>query len=175
MDRISEARGNGPAWTVDRPVSTGMLPSMLEHLPDATRIRLVIRPDSAVDSGPVLAAMDKLFAQFLREGRCSAHGSMALADGAALVVAWVGEALSGCSHDKIAGLLTHHRLLDAPPIVVQTAAGWQAVDRAGLRALATAGSLAEEFLDTQVTDLGALRRSGVRPIADSWLARVIAR
>ncbi len=174
MDRMDEASGKGTACTVDRHAWADMLPSMLDHLPDAARIHLAIRPDPALDAGPVLVAMDKLFAHFLREGRCSAHGSAMVAEGAALVLAWVGGPLSGCSHDKIAGILTHHHLLDAPPIAVATGAGWTTVHRAGLRTLAAAGSLTGDFLDTQVTDLGALRRSGLRPIAGSWLARVLA-
>jgi len=111
--------------------------------------------------------MDKLFAQFVREGRCQTWSCTGEHDGAALVLAWTPDvALSGCSHDKIHGVLAvHGRDPVPPPFCVQVEGAWRCLDRAGLRRLATRDT---PMLDHRVERLGEWRRRGLTTVGGSW-------
>lgn len=158
---------------------------MLADLPDEARIHLVpCDPPLPSDEAAALAAqLDRLFTQFAREGRVSAWAAAAQADGAVLLIAWVGDDdLSGCSRDKVARLLLAHeeragrRLLSAPPIVVATASGPRCVDRRGLRALVASGAVdaAAGVYDLRVPTLGAWRSAGRVPLGRSPFAALLA-
>lgn len=166
------------AWTKgERVYGEGML---LADLPDQAHLRVIASdPALTVDLGAHLAmAIDKLFLQFQREGRVVAWASEIQVHGALLLLAWTGAPLSGCSHDKIGGLLAAWsarsgcRLLDAPPIVVETGAGVRCTDRAGLRALVTAGAVDADsaiWLRSAST-LGQWRGEAGRRLGESPLA-----
>lgn len=153
---------------------------LLADLPDQAHLRVIASdPALTAEMGAHLAtAIDKLFHQFQREGRVVAWASEIQAEGALLVLAWTEAPLSGCSHDKIGGLLaacstrSGCRLLDAPPIVVATGAGVRCTDRAGLRALVAAGAVDADsavWLRSAST-LGQWRREGGRRLGESPLA-----
>lgn len=126
-------------------------------------------------------AAGKLLTHFQREGRLSDHTVATVADGAALVIAWAGPALSGCSHDKLNALAAHHqeggrRCLDLPPISLRCHDGWRCGTRADLRAWIAAGEADADsrYLDRTVPDLGSWRTRGLVPLRQSPLARLLA-
>lgn len=155
----------------------------LADLPDDAQIR-VLAIDPPLDQAAVhdlLAAIAKLFAQFAREDRLTVWAGETQAEGALLVLAWTAQPLSGCSHDKLNGLLTHvsgrdgRRMLDAPPIVVRSRDGVRCVDRAGLRALIAAGAVdgaSPLWLRAAIT-LGQWRREAGQPLSASPLAFLV--
>jgi hypothetical protein len=159
---------------------------VLSELPPTARLVLrpihpPLTPEAAV---ALIQAIDKLFAQFTREDRISTHAAEVLADGAVLAVAFVDDTpLSGCSHDKLAQVLTAHetrtgsKLLDAPPIMVEVDGQPTCVDRVGLRALIAAGRVDANTMhwDLRADSVGAWRGNGRRPARDTWLAPLIAR
>lgn len=134
----------------------------------------------AAAAAAVMTATTKLLAQFLREGRLHGSAVATVADGAALVVAWEGPPLSGCSHDKLNALAAHHqgarRCLDLPPISLHCGDGWRCGTRADLRAWIAAGEAdaTSIYLDRTVTDLGTWRTRGLVPLSQSPLARLLA-
>ena len=161
----------------------------LDHLPAASALRLF--PISPACDPPTAArlqaALDKLFAQFAREARLTAWGSTLLASGGVLAVAWQApDTLSGCSHDRLARLLSHfeddqRRILNAPPMVIEaspraadgrTPSLEEAVvvccDRSGLRRLLSDGRVNADSLvwNLQVATLAALFQDCRRPLAD---------
>lgn len=150
---------------------------MLDHLGDQALVRVTAIAPAPRDPGLIVAPVAKLFAQFVREGRCRAHGAALVCDGHALVLAWDGGALSGCAGDRIARLLAWcgrrqgSDLLGAPPLVVEGARGWTTCTRAGLRALVAAGEVlpGSRIADTRVATLGAWRRDGLAPLASTWV------
>lgn len=143
-------------------------------LTDDARCRIVLL-HPAIDSAAgerLRAACDKLFAQFVREGRCEAWSATVEHNGAALVLAWSpAVALSGCSHDKIHGLLAAHgREPVPPPLCVRLGDAWTCLDRAGLRARATA---ATALLDHRLERLGDWRARGLTTVGASWAATLL--
>lgn len=155
----------------------------LDDLDDAALVRLLaVDPPLGADASAALTgALDKLLAQFAREGRLTRWAVAAEAGGAALVIAWEGPAISGCSHDKLAQVLARHeessgsRLLDAPPILLEVDGRPRAVDRATLKALVAAGRAGptSTHWDLRVGTLGAWRSHGRRPARETWLAPLL--
>ncbi len=150
--------------------------------PDHATVRLVpATPALDAETGAALvAAIGKLFTQFVHEDRCRAGGAVVLADGAALAIVWDGPALSGCSHDKLNGILAHHerdgrRMLTAPPIVLLDPP--RSLDRAGLRAAVAAGTAGPgtPMLDLTVTTVGAWRSGGRTTLGAHPLGRIVLR
>ncbi len=147
----------------------------------------VIPCDPALDvasAQAVCSAIDKLFAQFAREGRVGTWAAGSDADGALLVVAYTSaDALSGCSNDKLAKVLLNHeerhqrRMLSAPPMVLEVDGQPRCVDRAALRQLVEAGQVDVASLtwDVRAETLGAWRDRRHVPARDTWLGQVIAR
>lgn len=156
---------------------------MLDHLGDQALVRVTAIAPAAGHPGLIVPPLAKLFAQFVREGRCRAHGAAVVCDGHALLLAWDGGALSGCAGDRIARLLAWCGrrqgidLLGAPPLVVEGARGWTTCTRAGLRALAAEGVVrpASRVADTRVATLGAWRRQGLAPLAATWIQALLPR
>ncbi|MCK6489831.1 MAG: hypothetical protein L6R48_16175 [Planctomycetes bacterium] len=154
---------------------------MLDHLGDHAPVRVTAIAPAARDHSLLIPPLAKLFAQFVREGRCRGHGAALACDGHALVLAWEGGALSGCAGDRLARLLAWCGrrqgidLLTAPPLVVESTRGWIACTRAGLRALAAAGEVlpGSRVADTRVTTLGAWRRQGLRPLESTWVQALL--
>lgn len=149
-------------------------------LPDDARVQVLPcdPPLTPEQSAALIAAIDKLFAQFAKEARLEGWAAEPAAGGALLVIASHGaEVLSGCSKDKLAQILAAHeqrtgcRLLDAPPIVVEVASTPRCVDRATLRTLVTQGAVsALTFVyDTRVDRLGDWRSRGRVPASDCWV------
>ena len=161
------------------------MPALSELPPTAHLVLRPIHPPLTHDAAVALIqAIDKLFAQFTREDRISTHAAEVLADGAVLAVAFVDDSpLSGCSHDKLAQVLTAHesrtgsKLLDAPPIMIEVDGRPTCVDRVGLRALVEAGHVDANTMhwDLRADTVGAWRDSGRRPARDTWLAPLIER
>lgn len=158
---------------------------LLADLPDDAQVR-VIASDPVFTSAlgaELAAAIDKLFVQFQREGRVVAWASEVQAGGAVLVLAWTDQPISGCSHDKLGGVLeafaakSQRRLLDAPPIVIATRSGVRCTDRAGLRGLLAAGEVdgTSAVWLRSVTTLGEWRRDGGRSLMDGPLATLVNR
>lgn len=158
----------------------------LAELPDHARLTLLPAAPPLDDAAAQAlgAAIDKLFAQFAREGRCAGWAVEALGGGAVLAIAYVGaEPLSGCSHDKLAQLLATHEqrggraLLAAPPLVVEVDGAPLATDRAGLRALVAAGRVGLDTIhwDLRVATLGEWRGRGRVPASASWLGPLVVR
>jgi hypothetical protein len=150
-------------------------------LNDDARCRILCaHPVLTADAGEALCgAFDKLFTQFARENRLERWSCTVEHDGAALVLAWEpGAPLSGCSHDRISRLLAHHeeatgrQLLAPPPFCVQLDGAWRCLDRAGLRAQATA---AAPLLDARLERLGDWRTRGLTTVGASWAAAVLAK
>jgi hypothetical protein len=156
----------------------------LDALGDDALVRLlaVDPPLSPAAAQALLAALDKLLAQFAREGRLQRWAVASEAGGAALVIAWEGPPISGCSHDKLAQVLAKHEaesgssMLAAPPILIEVAGRPRAIDRAALKALVAAGQAGpgSTHWDLRVTTLGAWRRRGRRPAGETWLAPLLA-
>ncbi|HEX3135066.1 MAG TPA: hypothetical protein VHX44_15990 [Planctomycetota bacterium] len=161
------------------------MPTLSELPPTARLVLRPIHPPLAREAATALTqAIDKLFSQFVREDRVSAHAVEVLADGAVLAVAFVdGTPLSGCSHDKLAQVLTAHeartgaKLLDAPPIMVEVDGRPTCVDRVGLKGLIAAGRVDANTIhwDLRADTIGVWREHGRRPARDTWLAPLIAR
>ena len=158
----------------------------MSDLPPAARLVLrPIHPPLAPEAAAALVqAIDKLFAQFTREDRISTHAVEVLADGAVLAVAFVDDTpLSGCSHDKLAQVLsayetrTGSKLLAAPPIMIAVDGQPTCVDRAGLKALVVAGRVTSDAIhwDLRVDTIGAWLERGRRPARETWLAPLIER
>ena len=151
-------------------------------LGDASLVRiLAAEPALPPAAAAVLpTALDKLFAQFAREGRCSAHAVNVEQDGRFLVMAWDGPALSGCSHDKLSQVVAQHEtrsgavMLAAPPIAIGAPGAVALVDRPGLRALLAAAMVdgATPWWDVRAATLGAWR-AGPLPLAASPFARLL--
>lgn len=159
------------------------MPVPIAQLPDTALVRVIVAAPALdhVAGTALTAALGKLFAQFVREGRVQRWSTAVVADGAALLCAWTGGALSGCSHDKLHGVLTHHeregrQLLDTPPIAVQAADGWRHGTRADLRAWLAAAvvNAASPYLDRAVLTLGEWRSRGLTRLDASPLARLLS-
>ena len=159
---------------------------MLSELPPSARLvlRPIYPPLTPEAAAALVQAIDKLFAQFIREDRISAHAVEILADGAVLAVAFTDDTpLSGCSHDKLGQILATHeartgsKLLDAPPIMVEVDGKPTCVDRVGLKALVAANRVDANSIhwDLRNDTVGAWRQQGRRPARDTWLAPLIAR
>jgi len=144
-------------------------------LPDHARCRIVLS-DPALPDDQLASALDKLFTQFAREQRCDAWSCTRELDGAVLVLAWTPDvSLSGCSHDKINGVLAahergFHRLLAPPPLCIQIEGRWRCVDRRELRRLATGTT---GLIDHRIEQLGAWRSRGVTTVGASWAAGLL--
>ena len=145
--------------------------------PDATVRVFSAEPALAPAAATALvAAVERLLAQFVREGRCSAAGAEVAQDGRFVVVAWDGPALSGCSHDKLGQVVALHErqasveLLAAPPIAVGHPV--QVVDRPRLRALLASGALdaTAPWWDVRVVTLGAWRAQPATLAESPWAA-----
>lgn len=145
---------------------------MPEPLPDEARCRIILCSPPCRDDA-LAAAVGKLFAQFAREGRCTSWSCTSEHDGAALVLAWLPDvALSGCSHDKIHGVLAAHgRDPVPPPFCVRLNGGWRCLDRAGLRQHAVA---ATPLIDHRLERLGDWRARGLTTVGASWAAPRLA-
>lgn len=128
----------------------------------------------------VTAAIDKLFLQFIREGRCTNAAATTEADGRFLVIAWDGPPLSGCSHDKIAQVIAAHEarcgcaLLAAPPIAIGEPASVRLTDRAGLRGLLASGKCDAQtpVWNLRAITLGDWRNSPVALGSSVWASLV---
>lgn len=159
------------------------LPIPIDQLPDSAFVRVVVAVPT-LDAGAgaaVMGGIGKLFAQFAREDRVQAWSTAIVADGAAVLAAWTGGPLSGCSHDKLHGVLAHHErdgraLLTTPPIAVAAADGWRLGTRADLRAWIVNGDItaASLYLDRAVSTLGEWRERGVCRLDASPLARLLS-
>ena len=143
---------------------------------------LTIDPALPAAAAPdLISALDKLFVQFTREDRCHAHAITVEADGRALVIAWEGAPLSGCSHDKINQVLMTHEtrtgssLLAAPPLLVAVAGKPQALMRGSLRQLIQDGQVDPDSAtwDVRATTLGAWQAAAGKPFADSPVATLL--
>ena len=145
---------------------------MPEPLPDAARCRIILCSPPCADDA-LAVAVGKLFAQFAREGRCERWSCTIEHAGAALVLAWLPDvALSGCSHDKIHGVLAAHgRDPVPPPFCVMVDGAWRCLDRAGLRQYANA---ATPLLDHRLERLGDWRARGLTTVGASWAAPRLA-
>ena len=146
-----------------------------------TRI-LTCDPALPEEAAPALIeALGKLFVQFQREGRCGASAVSIEASGRAIVIAWEGPPLSGCSHDKISQVLSAHEsrtgcaLLAAPPLLVAVAGQPRALLRGELRRLAAAGDIGPEAAtwDVRATTLGGWRMAAGMPLNQSALAQLL--
>lgn len=156
----------------------------LDDLGDDALVRLLAAdpPLSADASAALVGALDKLMAQFARDGRLTRWAVATDAGGAALVIAWEGPAISGCSHDKLAQVLAKHeessgsRMLAAPPILLEIAGQPRAIDRATLKTLVASGQAGptSTHWDLRVGTLGDWRHHGRRPARETWLAPLIA-
>lgn len=140
-------------------------------LPDHARCRIILCHPAAEDD-VLPTALGKLFAQFAREQRCEQWSVTRAHDGAALVLAWTPDiALSGCSHDKIHGVLAAHgRDPVPPPCCIRIGGSWRCVDRIGLRAQADA---ATALLDHRLERLGDWRTHGLTTVGASWAAALL--
>jgi hypothetical protein len=155
----------------------------LDDLGDDALVRLLAAhpPLSPAAAVALLAALDKLLAQFAREGRLTRWAVASEADGAVVVIAWEGPPISGCSHDKLAQVLARHEessgasVLAAPPILIEVAGKPRALDRAALKALVAAGQAgpSSTHWDLRVGTLGEWRRRGRRPAGETWLAPLL--
>lgn len=150
---------------------------MTEDGDDGWRCRILPCHPALPEASTLPAALDRLFRQFAREGRLGAWSCRREHDGACLVLAWAPAApLSGCSQDKIAGVLARHEgidgvaLLAPPPLVIQVDGTWRCVDRAMLRRIASAGT---PLLDTRIERLGDWRGRGLTTIGASWAAALL--
>jgi len=159
------------------------LPVPIEQLPDTALVRVIVAtPSLDPAAGSALTmTLGKLFTQFAREDRVQSWSTMVVADGAVLLCAWTGGALSGCSHDKLHGVLAHYErdglmLLDTPPIAVRGVDGWRHGTRADLRAWIAAGavSAASVYVDRTVATLGEWRARGLTRLDASPLARLVS-
>jgi hypothetical protein len=158
----------------------------LAELSDTARLRLVPAHPALSDEhgAALLAALDKLCAQFAHEDRLTRWAVELLGDGAVVAFAYeAADVLSGCSHDKLAQILALHEersgshLLAAPPIVVEIAGQPRCTDRAGLRAAVADGSVTLDSVhwDVRLDTLGAWRAHGRLPARDTWLSALIQR
>ncbi len=156
----------------------------LADLPDHARVQALPCDPSltSAQAGDLIAAISKLFTQFVKENRIERWAIEPAAGGALLVIAWHGtEDLSGCSKDKLAQVLAAHeertrsRLLAAPPIVIEVGGVARCVDRAGLRALAAQGVVGADtpVYDTRLEHLGDWRARSRIPARDCWIGRLI--
>ncbi len=137
-------------------------------LPDTAPVR-ILTCEPPLAEGPALeAALGKLLAQFVREGRCAAGEATVAAGGRAIVIAWDGPALSGCSHDKINGVVTAFapQALVSPPILVEGACCL----RGDLKRRVAAGEVTATtpWWDVRVTTLGAWQQQP-QPLGSGWL------
>lgn len=158
---------------------------LLADLPDTAQLRVIASdpPFDAATGQELQGAIDKLFVQFRREGRVADWASDLQAEGALLVLAWTEAPISGCSHDKIGGVLAafaergNRRLLDAPPIVVATREGVRCTDRGGLRSMLADGIANgdSQLWLRSATTLGQWRNEAGRRLADSPLAALLRR
>ena len=126
-------------------------------------------------------ALGKLFAQFVREDRMQDCATQTIDGGIAILCAWTGGPISGCSHDKLHGVLEHaerngHRLLAPPPIAVKATDGWRCGTRADLRAWVAAGAVSGQsiYLDRTVSTLGEWRSRGLIALGMSPLRLVLS-
>lgn len=124
----------------------------------------------------MVAAIDKLFLQFMREGRCQTAAAETEANGRFLVIAWEGPPLSGCSHDKIAQVITAYEarcgcaLLTAPPIAIGERAAVRVTNRAGLRASLASGACDSRtpVWNLRAATVGEWRRGPVELGSSIW-------
>ena len=177
----------GNAWVIDRSSWThgdSRKGNDRTNMLSATALVRVLTIDPALPAAAapdLISALEKLFAQFTREDRCHAHAITVEADGRALVIAWEGAPLSGCSHDKINQVLSAHEgrtgcsLLAAPPLLVAVAGTPQALMRGGLRRLIQDGQVGPDSAswDVRATTLGAWRDSAGKPFAGSAVAALL--
>jgi hypothetical protein len=155
----------------------------LASLPDDARVR-VLTCDPALIGMPaesLVAALGKLFEQFIREDRCTEYAVAIEAAGRALTIAWRGPPLSGCSHDKISQLLASHEarsgcaLLTAPPLLVEVAGRPQPMLRGELRRLYATGEItdASRTWEIRAETLGVWRAGAGKPLGVSSLTTML--
>ena len=164
------------------------MPATLTALPTDAAVRVVFCPPvmDAMASAELASAVDKLFAQFEREGSVTTYALEMQAADRFLVLAWCepSQLLSGCRKDKLAKVLTLHGerhgcdLLVPPPILLATDAGPKPVTQGALRSQVSVGaagldSLAWNHLAQQ---LGEWNQGQPQPIAEiPWLATAVSR
>jgi hypothetical protein len=159
----------------------------LSSLPPSARIRLTsIAPAlTAAQGDALIAALEKLAEQFVREGRITQFALELLGENQVLAFAWenVREPLSGCSHDKFAQILQLHeeksgvRLLQAPPIVIATTDGLRCVDRAQLKHYLRSGVFTPQHAhwNLRTETVGEWLSDGIKPANETWLAPIVQR
>jgi len=150
----------------------------IDELPDDAMLRVVSACPAlpAVAAEAMCLALTKLFAQFQHEGRCSEFAITVAGGGSFMLLAWVGSPLSGCSHDKIAKLLSLFEqraavaLLAPPPIVMEGDGQRQFFTHSQFKAAVIEGLVARDVLmwDTMVADLGSWRAGSCRPLSEHW-------
>ena len=137
-------------------------------LPDTALVRILTCEPPVAEASALVAALDKLFAQFVRENRCSAWTVTVEVTGRAVVLAWEGGPLSGCSHDKINGVMGAFapQALISPPILIEGAC----LMRGDLKRRLGAGEVGPTtpWWDVRVTTLGDWRRQP-QELAQGWL------
>ncbi len=156
-------------------------PASIATFPDHAHVRVVVsQPQLDPTAATALTtALGKLFTQFVREDRMQEWTIETIDDGIAILCAWTGGPISGCSHDKLHGVLEHaerngHSLLAPPPIAVKANDGWRCGTRADLRAWVAAGEVsgASLYLDRTVATLGEWRLRGIVTLEGSGLPLV---
>ncbi len=177
--RVEALAGNGSAgWSAGH---RAVMPTLADLPDSASMLVRTCQPGLTPDQGRLLVhGLDLLFAQFIKEKRCLSHAAETTADGHLVLAAWVGAPLSGCSHDRLAGLFTVWGdrfgcdLLTAPPLVIAQAGQARTVDRRALRELAsTADVRAATTWDTRAQTLGAWRAGCAQPLMGSWIDRAL--
>ncbi|TVR13007.1 MAG: hypothetical protein EA401_07865 [Planctomycetota bacterium] len=133
-------------------------------------------PLPAQIAGELTTALDKLFVQFAREGRCLCGGAQVVTDGAFVLVAWEGHDLSGCSYDKIAKILgryaeSGHDLLTPPPLIIDRGRGVEWCSHGDFRAAVASGRVSDDAYawDTMAQTLGEWRQGACRPLSQHWI------
>ena len=137
-------------------------------LPDTAHVRVLTSEPPVAEPTSLIAALDKLFAQFVREDRCSAWTVTVEVGGRAVVLAWEGAPLSGCSHDKINGVVGAFapQALNSPPILIEGAC----LMRGDLKRRMSAGEVSSTtpWWDVRVTTVADWRKQP-QDLAHGWL------
>ena len=158
-------------------------PASIASFPDQAHVRVVVSQPllDPTAAQALTAALGKLFAQFVRENRMQEWTTETIDDGIAILCAWTGGPISGCSHDKLHGVLEHaerngHSLLAPPPIAVKATDGWRWGTRADLRTWIAAGAVTGSslYVDRTVTDLAEWRERGIIALEMSPVRKVLS-